>query len=83
MPDNEYTHCRMCSEKNNAKTKLRDGLCVDCLFQSYKHWREVAHSAVLDHRHLCMLIRMEGLKMRDLVRVVNRSGNLPLVRKRT
>lgn len=55
---------------------------MDCLYQAYVHWREMAHTAVLDSRELCLLIRMEGFKMRDLVRVVNRSGNLPVVRDR-
>lgn len=76
----EYAKCRMCSAKTS---KLRDGLCNDCVYQAYQHWREIAHSAVLDSRELCMLIRREGLKIRDLMRTVNRSGNLPLVRDRS
>ena len=69
----------MCGGKTTA---LKDGLCGDCLHQAYLHWREIAHSAVLDSRALCLQIRWEGMKMRRLVNAVMREGKLPAVRDR-
>lgn len=79
---NIYVKCRVCGIPEGPTVKLKDWLCNDCLHQAYLHWREVAYSAVLDHRELCLLIRREGLKMRDLVRVVTRYGTLPPIKDR-